>query len=400
MGAVGASGHRVGSPGYRRLLAALVCAGIASFAQIYSPQGMLQLIAADLGVGAEGAALTVSAATAGIALAVVPWSFVGDRIGRRPAMAIAVLSATALALVSAWVPSLELMLALRFLEGVALGGVPALAVAYLAEEVDARARAIAAGWYVAGTTVGGLSGRMLATPVAELSSWRMGMTAVAVLAAMAAAGFVLLAPREKRFVATTGSRSAAIVRQRLLLTIRDPGQLALFAFAFLLMGGFVSVYNYLSFHLTAPPYLLPAGLIGLVFLAYLGGTVSSPLAGRLAARHGRLRMMLTGTAVMLVGLVMTLAGPLVLVLLGLLVMTAGFFAAHAIASGWASARADGARSQATGLYNLAYYLGSSVLGGATGIVYGHAGWGATVAVVAAAVLLAAVLVVAALRGRD
>lgn len=400
MGAVGASGHRVGSPGYRRLLAALVCAGIASFAQIYSPQGMLQLIAADLGVGAEGAALTVSAATAGIALAVVPWSFVGDRIGRRPAMAIAVLSATALALVSAWVPSLELMLALRFLEGVALGGVPALAVAYLAEEVDARARAIAAGWYVAGTTVGGLSGRMLATPVAELSSWRMGMTAVAVLAAMAAAGFVLLAPREKRFVATTGSRSAAIVRQRLLLTVRDPGQLALFAFAFLLMGGFVSVYNYLSFHLTAPPYLLPAGLIGLVFLAYLGGTVSSPLAGRLAARHGRLRMMLTGTAVMLVGLVMTLAGPLVLVLLGLLVMTAGFFAAHAIASGWASARADGARSQATGLYNLAYYLGSSVLGGATGIVYGHAGWGATVVVVAVAVLLAAVLVVAALRGRD
>lgn len=395
----GPAGHRVGSPGYRRLLVALVCAGIASFAQIYSPQGMLQLIAADLGVGAEGAALTVSAATGGLALAVVPWSFVGDRIGRRPAMVIAVVSATLLALVSAWAPTFELMLALRFLEGMALGGVPALAVAYLAEEVDDRARSIAAGWYVAGTTVGGLAGRMLATPVADLGSWRMGMTAVALLAALAATSFALLAPPERRFVPTTGRGSPAVALRRLLRTLRDPGQLALFAFAFLMMGGFVSVYNYLSFHLTAPPYLVPAALLGMVFLAYLGGTVSSPVAGRLAARHGRLPTMLAGTGVMLAGLLLTLAGPLVLVLLGLLVMTAGFFAAHAIASGWASARADGARSQATGLYNLAYYLGSSVLGWATGLVYEGSGWDATVAVVAAAALLSAGLVVAALRGR-
>ncbi|HEX7349686.1 MFS transporter [Brachybacterium sp.] len=395
-----APGYAIGSPEYRRLLLALVCAGVATFAQIYSPQGMLQLIAADLRIGAEGAALSVSAATAGLALAVLPWSFVGDRWGRRPAMMLSVVSATALALISAWAPSYELMLALRFLEGVALGGVPALAVAYLSEEVHPRARAVAAGWYVAGTTIGGLSGRMLATPVADLTSWRMGMSAVAVLAGMAAAGFVLLAPAERRFTVTTGRGSARTAVSRVVRAVRDPGQLALLGFAFLMMGGFVSVYNYLSFHLTAPPYLVPAALIGLVFLAYLGGTVASPLAGRLAAEHGRLPMMLTMMGVMVMGLLLTLTGPLLLVLLGLLVLTAGFFGAHAIASGWAGARAEGARSQATGLYNLAYYLGSSVLGWGTGLVYEAGGWTLTVLVVALAVVLSAVLVVVMLRERQ
>jgi len=395
-----APGYTIGSPEYRRLLLALVCAGLATFAQIYSPQGMLQLIAAELRIGAEGAALSVSAATAGLALAVLPWSFVGDRLGRRPAMMLSIVSATTLALISAWAPSYELMLALRFLEGMALGGVPALAVAYLSEEVHHRARAVAAGWYVAGTTIGGLSGRMLATPVADLTSWRMGMSAVAVLAAVAATGFVLLAPTERRFTVTSGRGSARTAASRVIRTLRDPGQLALFGFAFLMMGGFVSVYNYLSFHLTAPPYLVPAALIGLVFLAYLGGTVASPLAGRLAAENGRLPMMLAMMGVMIVGLLLTLTGPLLPVLLGLVVLTAGFFGAHAIASGWSGARAEGARSQATGLYNLAYYLGSSVLGWGTGLVYEAGGWTPTVLVVVLAVVLSAVLVVALLRERQ
>lgn len=390
-------GHALGSVAYRRMLAALVCAGIATFAQLYSPQGVLQLISADLSIRAEQAALMVSAATLGLALAVVPWSFIGDRIGRLRAMVIAVASATSLGLVAAWAPTYEVVLVLRFLEGAALGGVPALAMAYLSEEVDARARAVAAGWFVAGTTIGGLTGRLVATPVAELTTWRTGMTAVAVVSATAAILFVVAAPRERRFVPTDGRGGAASRLDRLLANLRDPGQVVLFAAAFLLMGGFVAVYNYLTFHLSAPPYSLPAGLLGLVFLAYLGGTVASPVAGRLASIHGRLPVLLASMGVMLLGLLITLAGPLLVVLLGLLVMTAGFFAAHAIASGWASARADGARSQATGLYNLAYYAGSSVLGWGIGVVYEGRGWGATVAVVAGGVVLAAVLVAAVLR---
>src|SRR5699024_9532683 len=172
------------------------------------------------------------------------------------------------------------------------------------------------------------------------------------------------------------------------------------AFAFLMMGGFVAVYNYLTFHLSRPPYSLPGALLGLVFLAYLGGTVASPVAGRLAGAHGRLPVMLGGMAVMAAGLLATLAGPLPLLLIGLVVMTGGFFGAHAVASGWAGARSAGAGSQATGLYNLAYYAGSSVLGWGVGLVYEAWGWGATVAVVLAVIAAAAALVLLALRGQD
>ena len=81
-------------------------------------------------------------------------------------------------------------------------------------------------------------------------------------------------------------------------------------------------------------------------------------------------------------------------------MTAGFFGAHSVASGWAGTRVPGARSQATGLYNLAYYAGSSVLGWALGFVLAGAGWGGVVAAVSAAVVLAGLVSAALLRDVD
>lgn len=378
-------GHARGTSAYRRLLAALLCAGVATFAQLYSPQGVLPQIAADLGTSADRAALTVSAATLGLALAVVPWSFVGDRFGRLRSMIVAVVSATVLGLLSAWAPTFELVLALRLLEGAALGGVPALAMAYLNEEVDARAASIAAGWFVGGTTVGGLLGRVVATPVADVTSWRVGMTTVSVMAALAAVAFVVLAPRERRFVAV---RVGSLLDQtrRVLINLQDRALVGIYLSAFLLMGGFVAVYNYLGFRLSAEPYLLPGWAVGLVFLAYLAGTVSAPRAGELAARHGRYAVLVASVLVMLAGLLLTLTGPLWLVLTGLVVLTAGFFGAHSVASGWAGARAVTARGQSTGLYNLAYYGGSSVLGWAGGLAFEAVGWGGVVAFVTAAAL--------------
>lgn len=378
----------VGAP-QRRLLVALVCAAVATFAQLYSPQGVLPQIAADLGTSADRAALTVSAATLGLAITVVPWSFVGDRYGRRRAMLVAVVGATSTGLVAAWLPTFELVLAARLLEGAFLGGVPALAMAYLNEEVEARAAMVVAGWFVGGTTVGGLLGRIVATPVADLTSWRMGMTTVSALAAAAAVAFVLLAPPERRFVRVRGERGIDRAR-RVLTNLRDGPLVGLYLIAFLLMGGFVATYNYLAFRLVADPYLLPAWAVGLTFLAYLAGTASAPRAAVLASRHGRYPVMVVMVLVMLAGLLATLARPLWLVLGGLVVLTAGFFAAHSVASGWAGARAVTARAQSTGLYNLAYYGGSSLLGWAGGLAWEAAAWPGVVGFVAAATVAALV----------
>jgi MFS transporter, YNFM family, putative membrane transport protein len=78
-----------------------------------------------------------------------------------------------------------------------------------------------------------------------------------------------------------------------------------------------------------------------------------------------------------------------LVLAGLVIFTIGFFGAHATASGWTAARATVGRAQATSLYNLFYYLGSSIIGWLGGIIFTHGGWGPTALTVAGLAAVAA-----------
>ena len=370
------AGHRRGSSEYRRLLAALFCAGIATFAQLYSPQGVLPQISADLGVGAASAALMVSACTIGLAVGVIPWSMIADRIGRVKAMSVSVITSSVLGLLTPFAPSFDLLLAGRLLEGLVLGGVPAIAIAYLTEEIASEHAARAAGTFVSGTSIGGLLGRVVAGPITDIATWRIGMFTVAILCAVAAAGFVKLAPHSRGFTPSNG-RSAnpeGSLGHRLLVNLRSPRQLTLFAQGFLLMGGFVAVYNYLAFRLTAAPYHLPVTVVSLIFLAYLAGTGASTLAGAMATRFGRKAVLLTSIAIMITGVSITLCGNLFLVLIGLVVGTVGFFGAHAIATGWAGRAATVGKAQASSLYNLFYYAGSSIIGWFGGIALIHAGW--------------------------
>ncbi|MCD1145990.1 MFS transporter [Kocuria sp. LUK] len=391
-------GYDRGSPGYRRVLLALLCAGVATFAQLYSVQGVLPLLAAELGVDAAQASLGVSAATLGLAAAVLPWSVVSDRWGRLRTMVVAVAAATALGLVMPLAPGFEALVVLRFAEGAALGGIPAVAMAYLAEEVAGRHTAVAAGTYVAGTTLGGLAGRIVAAPVGDALGWRAGTLTVSVLAAAAAVAFVLLAPRQRGFVRRSVRLTGADgLAGRLRANLADPGLVVLCVLAFLLMGGFVAIYNYLGFHLGEEPFGVSQTLVSLLFLAYLSGTWSSGAAGRVAAARGRRTVLLGSGALMLAGLAGTLAPWLPVVVAGLLVFTAGFFAAHAVASGWVAVRASTGRAQASSLYTLFYYAGSSVLGWAVGLAYTGAGWAAAVGAVAGLVVVAGVLVALVLR---
>nr|WP_325169887.1 MFS transporter [Arthrobacter sedimenti] len=179
-------GHAKDSPAYRRILLALLFAGLATFAQLYSLQGVLTGLASEFGVSPADAALSVSAATLGLALAVLPWSAVADRAGRRRTMTWAIGAAVVLGFLAALAPTFGVLIALRFLEGVALGGVPATALVYLHEEVQKLHAAVAAGTYIAGTTLGGLAGRLVAGPVGDLLGWRAGVLSVSIMAGGAA----------------------------------------------------------------------------------------------------------------------------------------------------------------------------------------------------------------------
>lgn len=395
----GFSGHVPGSREYRRLLIGLFFGGVATFAQLYATQAVLPAIAADVGGGPAAAALTVSASTLGLAAAVIPWSIVADRIGRVPAMTIGLLVATLLGALTPFAGDMGVLLALRLLEGAALGAVPAVALAYLSEEVSPRHVAAAAGSYIAGTTVGGLSGRVFSGWIGELAGWRWGVASVVLLCVLAAVLFLGLVPKARGFVPGRARRERGpTIRARLASNLRSPVQLALYAQGFLLMGAFVAVYNYLGFHLTAPPFALAPALVTLLFLAYLAGTASSPRAGALAVRHGRLPVLLSSIGVMSAGAALMFVPTLVAVIPGLLLFTAGFFGAHAVASGWTPVAAEpSARAQASSLYYLGYYAGSSVFGWALGLLFGSLGWAPFVGAVLVMCGAAFVLAVAALR---
>ena len=237
----------------------------------------------------------------------IPWSTLADRIGRVRAISISVTVATVVGLLVPFAPTFELLLAGRFLEGLVIGGVPAIAIAYLTEEIDPAHAARAAGTFVAGTTIGGLLGRVVSSPVAEIAGWRIGVFTVAVLCGLAALGFVKLAPQPQGFVPSkrSGANPEGSLADRLTANLRSPRQLALFAQGFLLMGGFVALYNFLGFRLTAAPFHLPPFAVSLVFVAYLAGTWASPRAGAEAPRFGRKRVLLVSIAVMAAGVAIT-----------------------------------------------------------------------------------------------
>lgn len=383
----------------RRLLIALFFIGVATFAQLYSPQGLLPLIAAEQDVSADRAALMISTATLGLALGVIPWSYIGDAYGRKKAMIAAISLACCFGLLAVLMPAVfathgfELALVMRFIEGFMLGGVPALAVAYLNEEVSPKIAVAAAGTYISGTSLGGLTGRIVAAPVGEQLGWKIGMLTVTILAVACVVVFLQLAPTAENF--TPRRVQVREILPALTGNLRSPTLWTLYLQGFLTMGGFVAMYNFLGFHLSAAPYSIPLGIASFVFLAYLAGTWSSPRAGRLAARYSRKPVLLAGNLIMILGVGLTLVPHLAVIILGTVVLTAGFFAAHAVASGWVGAAATAGRAQSASLYNLGYYGGSSIFGYLGGTALHLAGWSGTVLMVLGltglATLLAAIV---------
>ncbi|GAB7104010.1 MFS transporter [Streptomyces phaeofaciens JCM 4814] len=373
-----------GGPGYRRMSFALFLAGVATFALLYSTQALLPLISGDFGVAASEASWTVAAATGGLALFVLPMSALSERYGRRTVMTASLAVAVAVGLLVPLAPSLGSLVVLRAVQGAALAGLPASATAYLAEEVRPRALVTAIGLFVAGNSVGGMSGRVITGWVAQEWGWRAAVAVIGVLAVGCAIAFRLLLPAPRHF--TPGSlRPGALVR-----TVRghlaDPLLCRLYAIGALFMTVFGGVYTVIGYRLTEAPFSLPQGVVGSIFLVYLVGTVSASTAGRLVGRLGRRGALYLAGGTTAAGLLLSLADSLALVLLGLVLITAGFFAGHAVASSAVSKTATTGRAQASALYQSAYYIGSSA-GSTVGAIAFHAGgWAGTVGVGVLAVL--------------
>ncbi|MEU2154917.1 MFS transporter [Streptomyces sp. NPDC019396] len=365
-----------GLPGYRRMSFALFTAGLATFALLYSTQALLPAISTDFGVTASAASWTVSAATAALALCVLPLSALSERFGRARLMTVSLVVAVAVAALVPLAPNLEWMVALRAVQGAALAGLPASAMAYLAEEVRPKALVAAIGLFVAGNSIGGMSGRIVTGWVAQLWGWRAALAAVGVMALVCAVAFRLLLPRARNF--TPGSLDPRTLARTVHGHLSDPLLMRLYVIGALFMTVFGAVYTVIGYRLVGDPFGLPQGIVGSVFLVYLVGTVSSAAAGKLVGRLGRRGALYLAVGTTTGGLLLSLADSLTAVLTGLVLITAGFFAGHAVASSSVSRTAKTGRAQASALYQSAYYLGSSAGGTLGAIAFHSGGWAGTV----------------------
>ena len=387
--------------GLRRMSLAMFGAGFANFSILYCVQPLLPAFAQSFGLGAAQASLALSITTGIIAFGVLATSALSDAYGHRRLM-IASLIASALAtLIAAAAPSWGWLVAARALIGVTMSAFLPAAMAYLAEETPPQSVGMAVGLYIGGSAFGGMLARMIAGVLAEFGSWRLSLAVVGAASLVAALLLPRLLPPAAHFTPRPLALRAAgeAFRDHLRNAFLAP----LFLAGLLLMGAFVTIFNYVGFHLMEPPFLLGQAAVGLIFAVYPIGSLGSTWLGALAGRGRRERVFLLAVIVMAAGTAMTLAPSLVVAVAGMAVLTFGFFGAHSIATSWVGARATTARAQASSLYLAFYYLGSSLVGTLGGYCWDHGGWtgvvAATSAMIAGLVAIAARLMRLEARGR-
>lgn len=390
-----AQGYRRGDRDYVRALAALFAYGLATFAMIYVVQPNFVLIGADLDRNASQTSLLLSATTLALAVVVVPVARLSARLGRARTMGFGLLLAVAGGLGVAWADDFTVLLALRAVQGIGFAGVTGCALAWVAEEIHHADVPRVGGLYIAGTTLGGMLGRLLGGGAAELGGWRFSIVVVTVVcAALTVFGMVTL-PRPavpaQRSAGTSGTTRPPPTRDDALVGLDAPNRgnrFRLYLVAGAGMAAFVGIFTAIVFRAAAPPYLLGPGITSLFFLTYLAGTVTSSQAGRVVARLGVRRTALLGLAGCAVGVLVTLATPAWAIWCGLLIMSAGFFLTHAVA-GSTAPRLTSRPAAASGRYTLAYYVGSSLGGVLIGAAWDVGGWLLCVAGALAAYAVAA-----------
>ena len=392
---------RRGTAAYLRISGALFLAGFATFSLLYCTQPLLSVFVQDFRVSPAASSLALSLSTGFLAIAILIAAVASEAIGWRGLMFTSMAGAALLNLATTAMPDWRFLLLCRAAEGFVLGGVPAVAMAYLAEEIDQESLGLSMGLYVAGTALGGMAGRVGAGTLADWLSWHAALQIIGVIGFATSVAFVVLLPPSRNFARQGGFQP----RYHLSAWwghLSDQGLPLLFAIGFLVMGAFVVVYNYAGFRLIAPPFGLDQSTIGLIFTVYAFGIVASSVAGAAADQIGRRRVLPIGFGIAIAGTALTVTDNLPAIVAGIILLTIGFFITHSVASGWVGRLAATAKGHASSLYLLAYYLGSSIGGTAGGPFWSVGGWRAVAGLAGICLLLglAASLRLAAVVGAN
>jgi YNFM family putative membrane transporter len=360
----------------RRLAVAL--AGGGAFLNLYSPQAILPLLSVEFGATAADISTIMTASTLAVALTAPFTGAIADVLGRKRVITAAMLALVVPTVMIAFAPSLDAIVFWRFVQGLLLPPIFAVTVAYIGGECPPAQAVGMTGIYTSGAALGGFLGRLVTGILAEPIGWRGAFLADAALTALCALGVILLLPREKNFV--RADNLVASLRQ-MLAHLRKPALLATFAVGFGVLFNFMAAFTFVNFLLAAPPYNLSPAALGLIFVVYLIGTVTTPTTGIWVARFGRRHFVIGVLIVWAAGILLTLVPALPVIIVGLAAAAVCGFFVQASSQSFVATFARTGISSAIGLYVTAFYIGGSAGAFFPGLAWESGGWVAVVVVV-------------------
>ena len=202
------------TPRYWLASFALLLGGFATFASLYDVQPLVPAFSREFGVTPATASLALSATTIALAVSLFVAGSLSETLGRKLPIVASLAVSSAITFLCAAAPNFVSLLGLRLLEGIAISGVPAIAMAYISEEVGTEALGFSMGLYVAGTALGGMSGRFVVGFVADAAGWRAALVTIGALGVACAVLVALLLPA----LAQLHAASAVAARARRCLS--------------------------------------------------------------------------------------------------------------------------------------------------------------------------------------
>ena len=185
---------KAGTRRFRLATGSLFAAGFTTFALLYCMQPLMPMLATDFQVTPAGSSLSLSLSTGTLAPALVVASSLSEVWGRKRVMLGSLVASTLLTLLIASTHNWTILLISRALVGLALSGVPAVAMAYIAEEMHPATLGRTMGLYIAGNAFGGMFGRVFTGILTDFLGWHWAVAAIGVLGGIASVVFWRLLP--------------------------------------------------------------------------------------------------------------------------------------------------------------------------------------------------------------
>ena len=354
-------------------------AGYCAFINLYSPQSILPLLLGEFGATAAQVSTIITVSTLAVAVTAPFTGAVADVLGRKRVIVAAMFVLVAPTMMVAFSESLNALIFWRAVQGLVLPPIFAVTVAYIGDEWPREEATTAAGIYSSGSSLGGFSGRLVTGFLADLIGWRSGFMALAGIAFAGAIAVAFLLPPERKFVRSEGLLASG---KQMLAHTRNKQLLATYAVGFGVLFNFIATFTYISFHLAAAPYNLSASWLGALFVVYLTGSVLTPLTGWAVGRFGRRRFMVRVIALWGLGIALTLAPSLPVIIAGLALCAGCGLICQAVSTGYVAITAKVGRSSAVGLYVTSFYGGGSFGAALGGVAWTYGAWPACVVLVA------------------